>query len=228
MRRWGIVVTVFYAFILIVLLLPVGILLSGVDPLGVGYVIQDTRAAFKEWITWVPIAILLAGQVLLLCLSVDTSFKKLKPRAHIISTAAVAAALTALLAFTAILSVVLAARGEKVLDHLDHQSANWILLAGCGALWLAWGIVFYLFFRRSSDWVTRATIYLLRGSVLELLVVIPCHVIVRRRHDCCAPVLTAFGIASGIAIMLLSFDPSVLFLYKKRLADYEHRLPTSE
>lgn len=223
MRRWGIVVTVSYAFILIVLLLPAAILLSGADPYGLSVVVTDTAESLEEWITWVPIVILLAGQILLLCLSVDTSFKKLKPRAHILSTATVAAALTALLAFTAIISVILAARGEKVLDHVDDKSALWILLGGCGTLWLAWAIVFYLFFRRSSDWVTRATSYLLRGSVLELLVVIPCHVIVRRRHDCCAPVLTAFGIASGIAIMLLSFGPSVLFLYKKRLADYEQQ-----
>jgi hypothetical protein len=59
--------------------------------------------------------------------------------------------------------------------------------------------------------------WLLKGSVLELLIVVPCHVIVRRRHDCSAP------IATGLAIMLLSFGPSVLFLYKKRLDSYPLR-----
>jgi hypothetical protein len=33
----------------------------------------------------------------------------------------------------------------------------------------------------------RATRWLLRGSILELLVAVPSHVIVRRRDDCCAP-----------------------------------------
>lgn len=89
-----------------------------------------------------------------------------------------------------------------------------------------WGVVFYLYFRNSSEVVTRIISWLLKGSILELLVAVPCHVIVRRRHDCSAPMVTSFGIVTGIAIMLLSFGPSVLFLYKKRLDAYESRSST--
>ena len=67
---------------------------------------------------------------------------------------------------------------------------------------------------------------LLKGSILEMLVAIPCHVIVRRRQECSAPAVTSFGIVSGIAIMLISFGPSVLFLYKKRLDTYATRPST--
>jgi len=41
------------------------------------------------------------------------------------------------------------------------------------------------------------------------------QVIVRRRHDCSAPAATSFGITAGVAIMLISFGPSVLPLYRK-------------
>ena len=56
--------------------------------------------------------------------------------------------------------------------------------------------------------------------MLELLIAVPAHVMARRRHDCSAPMATSFGIATGIAIMLLSFGPSVLLLYAKRANEY--------
>ena len=63
----------------------------------------------------------------------------------------------------------------------------------------------------------------MRGSVLELLIAVPSHVIVRRRNDCCAPIVTGYGIAAGIAIMLLSFGPIMLLLYKKRIESHAVR-----
>jgi hypothetical protein len=87
-------------------------------------------------------------------------------------------------------------------------------------LWALWGILFYLYFRNSLEITTRAVSWLLKGSVLELLVAVPCHILVRRRGDCSAPAATSFGIVTGIAVMLLSFGPSVLLLYKKRMDAY--------
>ena len=80
-----------------------------------------------------------------------------------------------------------------------------------------------LYARNAAVPVNKAIDWLLRGSVLELLVVVPCHVWVRRRDDCSAPGVTAFGLASGIAIMLMSFGPGVLLLFKKRLDSYAVR-----
>jgi hypothetical protein len=62
----------------------------------------------------------------------------------------------------------------------------------------------------------RLTRWLLRGSILELLIAVPSHVIVRRRDDCCAPIGTFWGIATGISIMLLCFGPGIFFLFVER------------
>lgn len=216
MRKWGIVITVVYALIVLGLLVPAGAFFAG------GW--NSVRAAgkvYREGIVWIPIASVLAGQALLLFLSVDTSRRRLKPRAHIAISGAVASCLIGLLTYAAIVSLGFAIRGDKFGDtFMDTQGE----IIGFWALaWLVWGIVFYLYFRNSSVVVTQITSWLLKGSVLELLIAVPCHIIVRRRQDCSAPVVTSFGIVTGIAIMLLSFGPSVLFLYKKRLDEYETR-----
>ena len=84
----------------------------------------------------------------------------------------------------------------------------------------------------SEMWLHPAAILLLGAMLMPLvrgrarsilLIVVPSHVIVRRRGDCCAPVVTSFGIVTGIAIMLLSFGPGILLLYKKRLDAYKAR-----
>lgn len=123
----------------------------------------------------------------------------------------------ALLTFFAVWSAVLAV-AEKNADI-----AVW--LAVIPVFWTFWAGVFYWHSRERADLLTRGISWLLKGSVLELLVVVPCHVYVRRRGDCSAPAITGFGIATGIAVMLLSFGPSVLFLYKRRLERYSTAAP---
>jgi hypothetical protein len=216
MRKWGIVISAFYALIVLGLLVPAAVLLVNPSNWWAGGFREGILATYREWPIWVPIIIVLGGQTLLLFLSVDTSQKRLKPRAHILVSCAVGAILTALLTFAVIGSIGVAVRGDK---FGEGTFANPFLFLGVA--WVFWGVVFYFFLRDSSAVVTRVISWLLKGSVLELLIAVPCHVIVRRRHECSAPAVTSFGIVAGIAIMLLSFGPSVLFLYKKRLDGYQ-------
>lgn len=87
------------------------------------------------------------------------------------------------------------------------------------AFWLFWGILFYLYYspERPDRFLTMVTRTLLGGSIMELLVAIPAHIIARRRGECCAPFITYFGIITGIAIGLLAFGPGVFFLLAKRV-----------
>jgi len=234
MRKWGVVISAFYALILVALLVPCCLLLGQDQFNGWPRFLHDLMEGYTYWQLWIPLGVLLAAQALLLFLSVDTSQKRLKARTHILISVALGALLTAILTTAVVWSLALAIRGDKLFDFFETLSKSLLgslnddyfaifwLLVFWGALWLVWGLVFYLYFRDSSEVVTRIISWLLRGSILELIIAVPCHVIVRRRHDCSAPVVTSFGILTGIAIMLLSFGPSVLFLYKKRLDGYAH------
>jgi hypothetical protein len=220
MRKWGIVITVCYALILLGLILPLAVFIVEA-PSSVDSFRQNLLETYQNWAVWIPFGIFISGQLLLLFLSVDTSTKRLKPRAHILVSCTVTALLMAVLAAAAVISISFGVAGEKFFDSYFIASGS--VWGFCVALWLLWAVVFYFYFRNSSAVVTRLVSWLLKGSVLELLIAVPCHIIVRRRHDCCAPVITSFGIATGLAIMLLSFGPSVLFLYKKRLDSYPPR-----
>jgi hypothetical protein len=93
--------------------------------------------------------------------------------------------------------------------------------------WLLWGCVFHHFARADEPetLVKRTTRWLLRGSILELLVAVPSHIIVRQREDCCAPMASFWGIVTGISVMLLSFGPGVFFLFAARMRGRRPRTP---
>lgn len=220
MRKWGIVVTLVYALIVVAVLAPAGVAVFGMPESWKTFT-GGLWETYAQGLLWVPIAILVCSESLLLFLSVDTSWRRLKPRAHILISSTVAGILTALLFSAVVWSVGFALRGDNAWDRLFKERSG--VLAFWGILWALWALVFFVYLRNSSETVTRVISWLLRGSVLELLIVVPCHIVVRRRHDCSAPLATSFGIATGIAIMLLAFGPSVLFLYKKRLDEHGMR-----
>jgi len=211
MRKWGLVVTVFYAAIVVLLLIPLAVALVE-NWKGVAVLHSHIVETYGYWATWVAVAVFVFGQALLLGLSVDLSRPRLKPRTHVLVSAAVAGLFLTILSIGVVLDVALAIRGDRI-DDWALNLLRWVPLVA----WLIWGIVFYRYSRGTQDAVTRAVSWMLRGSVLELLIAVPSHVIVRRREDCCAPFGTSIGITTGIAIMLLSFGPSVMFLFKKRM-----------
>jgi hypothetical protein len=147
----------------------------------------------------------------------------LRPRRHVAVSFGLAALLLALLSLAAVLSLAAGAYGDRVFDWVLFPLGNeaWDrfrkALLWLAALWAVWGAVFYLHLRGTSRAFSSAVNWLLRGSVLELLIAVPSHVWVQRREECSAPGVTGFGIATGIAVMLLCFGPGVLALYKKRI-----------
>jgi len=218
MRKWGLVITFVYALIVVGLLTPLFLRLAGGPYDSLSALLSDVFRAYESAVYWVPTGAILLGEAALIFISVDTAQKRLKPRGHVGVSVVIGAMLAMMLSILFVLSIGYAARGDIAWGNLLNTTWECLLLVI--GIWLAWGIIFYLFLRGTSAPVTRVVSWLLKGSVLELLVVVPCHVIVRRRQDCCAPIMTSFGIVTGVAVMLLSFGPSVLLLYKKRLDEY--------
>lgn len=228
MRRWGVVVTAFYLAVVLFLLHPLFMGLFGKeDPLTGITGLMPVFVTIPLW--WILMAILVGGQALLLFLSVDSSWRRLRPRQHVTVTSGLAGALTALLAFAVIWAIAVGIGGENALDwpyspfHGKDRAVEIKIAAWWAGLWVFWSAVFYLHYRGTSDIVSSAVAWLLKGSILELLIAIPAHIIVRQRNDCSAPGVTSWGIVTGIAIMLLCFGPSVLALYKKRLDAYSRK-----
>jgi len=219
MPRWAIIVTVFYVVVVL------GLFTLTAAYIGSDGVTEALAALFDlesiqdgTWGAWLLIVGFVAAEAMMLFVSVDRSERRPTPRRRLVFavlsiTAAVGALGTAL-----IWSLGAAVWGDDPPDPLLQVGA----LMPYG-LWLFWGIVFYIYRERLSARFDRAVSWLLNGSVLQFLVAVPCHIVVRQRDDCCAPVATGIGIATGVAVMLMAFGPSVVFLYQRRLRDYEHR-----
>lgn len=93
-----------------------------------------------------------------------------------------------------------------------------ILLGIPATSWLLWSVYFW---RQSAgstpaELARRQSRWALRGSILELLVAVPTHVLARQRPDCCAGFMTFFGITMGLCVMMVAFGPGVLILFHAR------------
>jgi hypothetical protein len=224
MRRWGFVISLFYTAIVIGLLWP-GLQVIAGRSWGEAY-----EGAFGGEdlgvLTLVVWAILLfGGQFLLLFVTVDVSWRRLRPRQHVAAAAATIGFAVALLVCAAAWSLLAGIYGDDQPDLVEPTLTTTGVFISLMTLWVFWAVVFHRYYRAVPARTERVLSWLLRGSILELLIAVPSHVIVRRRDDCSAPVATSFGIATGIAVMLMCFGPGVLSLYRRRLDRYQRSRP---
>ena len=106
---------------------------------------------------------------------------------------------------------------ELIWGAEHNDTIPWFLGPG-GLVWIAWSIVFWVI-TASVDPLSisvRLHRWLLAGSVAELLVAVPCHLVVRRRTECCVGLYTGTAICVGAVVMFIAFGPSVLLLYLRR------------
>lgn len=237
MKRWALFTVLIYVAALLLLTFPVIYLAFA----GKNFSVQQAADTYFYWGYWLWLVVLVAGQILLLLVPIDVSERRLPSRRKLKVPVIVGTFLLGNLFLAGLLSLLCAIFRDNGLDIFDTQnffiwianvfhhnqaqhiqpSSNSSLL---GVLWpmlVCWFIWAFIFRRaaRNDDpdaLIKRLMRWLLRGSILELLVAVPSHVIVRRRDDCCAPMGTFWGIATGISVMLLCFGPGVYFLFVER------------
>ena len=251
MKRWAVLTVLLYAFALVLLTLPVDLVAFGnwgKNPSNT--VLHDALQLYLNWGYWLWLAVLVAGQALLLLLPISIAERRLPARRPLKLPVIVTAFFLANLFFAGVFSLLCAfikdnAFGVFALPNLFLNLANTLnhnpatnasvpgwqsvlsILVPVFVFWLVWAIIF----RRATKsdepdaLLKRITRWLLRGSILELLVAVPSHIVVRRRDDCCAPVGTFWGIATGISVMLLCFGPGVFFLFVERFNRLRPKTP---
>jgi hypothetical protein len=212
-----------------------------------GWSVEEVFRVYRAWGYWLWLGLLLLCQALLLLVPMDVARQRLPSRRRVMVPVLVAAFLMAQLVFAGFFSLLglgFGDEGYKFIEFLmrltfGHASANpltgptfqqsglsgdelqaWAVVGGMVlALWVAWSLVFAVFAQRTNaeGLTPRLVRWLLRGSILEFLVAVPSHIVVRHRNDCCAPVATFWGIVTGLSVMLLAFGPSVFFLFAHRV-----------
>ena len=111
-------------------------------------------------------------------------------------------------------------------DFFDEAESEWFTYSFWMILavsWVAWGSVFYVHCQRVDRYTAlkRMTVWILGGSLVELLGSVPSHIIVSRRPGCLVGVWSMLGICAGVCVMLWAFGPGIalLFLRDRRAAE---------
>jgi hypothetical protein len=247
MKRWAIYTVLLYAMALILLTAPVVLIaFSNWGKTGTAEGLHDVLQLYLNWGYWLWLAVLVAGQILLLLLPISIAERRLPARRPLTTPILVSAFFLANLCFAGIFSILCAIFTDRAFDLFDlsvlfvpgGQPNNnnsgfgvlFTMIITVLVFWLVWASIFRRATKSDDEnsLLKRSTRWLLRGSILELIIAVPSHVIVRRRDDCCAPAGTFWGIATGISVMLLCFGPGVFFLFVERCRRLQPKSPAAE
>ena len=209
MKRWAWIVAALYAALLLVMTVP-AILLAFVPQIKPG----DAIKAFVWWPYWLWLAIMLASQFALLSVPVRVASLRPVTQGPVWRTVLAGGLMAGGLAAGAFLSIY-----EFIVR--DKGSSDWFAWTAIALGILTWCIWALIFFRMSrdlnaGDLVSRQCRSLLKGSILELLIAVPTHIVARYRDYCCAGFMTFIGLTMGVSVMLFAYGPAVFFLFAER------------
>ncbi len=226
MKYWGILVLVLYLLLLIIVLVPLSVFIfkqpssssvlqNILDSMRELFPLLKDSHSLADYSVWIYLGVVFLAQAAFLSVPVLIVEKRPVTKRSIIPLVAATSLMLGLLVFGVALAISEVVRGEIGFSNRDL----FIMLAVSFLMWGFWASVFY---RWSKTMETRKLVgrqcnYLFKGSILELLIAVPAHILVRQRTYCCAGMNTFLGIAFGVSVMLFCLGPGIFFLFVERL-----------
>ncbi|MGA2543887.1 MAG: hypothetical protein ABSG78_20245 [Verrucomicrobiota bacterium] len=208
MKRWAILVAALYCLMLAALTVPVCALAFRDQS------IKDIAGLYADWPYWTWLLIMMLAQAALLAVPVRFASRRPVTRGSLLPTVLASGLMMGGLAAGAVCAIY-----EFATGGIDMPAGEgWCVLAVMALTWCLWSLIFFRWGRKENpeDFISRQSRTLLKGSILELLIAVPTHIVARHRNECCAGCFTFIGLTMGISVMLFSFGPSVFFLYAAR------------
>ena len=107
MRSWGIIITMFYVLVVSILIV------AGVAVFIAEVTFSEMFRIFYDWFAWLWVGIIVASQAMLLIVSVDTSWRRLKPRQHVWLSCVTIALFFTVLSLAAVGSILAGTLGDE-------------------------------------------------------------------------------------------------------------------
>ena len=226
MKRWAVLVAVLYALMLGVLSMPVLMAafysFTGVkdfqsfkDQTEAMEALRQSMQIYSAWQWWLWLVIMGLAQAAMLAAPLRLASRRPMARHSLATTVLTGGLMMGCLVAGALYSIYEFLFRDKA---ADNDLVHWLALVLGLAAWAAWALIFFLLSRKRDprDLISRQCDGLLKGSILELLIAVPTHVVARSRDYCCAGFLTFIGLTAGLSVMLFSFGPGVFFLFAAR------------
>jgi len=209
MKNWAVLVAGMYLLILVVLTVPVTLLAFAPQ-----VNLKDVVPAYAHWPYWLALGLMVLSEAALLVVPVQVASRRPVARRSLLWPVVTAGLMMGGLAVGAMYSLYEIAVRDKAFDGWFW----WAAIVSGVVVWCAWAVLFYRSSRTigPADLVSRQCRLMFKGSILELLIAVPTHIVARSRDYCCAGAMTFIGLTLGIAVMLFSFGPAVFFLYAER------------
>ena len=205
MKKWSLVVALIYGLTLLVMMVPLAI--GAFAPKTPKF--SELTEALGQRQTWAILAVMIVAQFALLRIPVAAAAGRPVAQRSVWATILAAGFMMGLLVLGAVASL------HEFFTRLEGSSGLLLALI-CGLFsWVFWAIYFHRSISGSHH-TPAIQRYLWSGSILELLVAVPTHIVARHRDYCCAGVMTFLGLSCGMAVMLFAFGPALYVLFSER------------